>query len=138
MRGQANRPTRVLLGSQPSAAERNSRSRGLAWGMRVAGSACPPPQVSRPDLAPGEGTWQHAGGPVLRMPLSSFWTISMNLASTSTTTIQLALAGVLVLAWAGGFARKGDDRRGWGTLLPVVLGLYSVLQIGLVIYLWGT
>jgi len=60
----------------------------------------------------------------------------MNLASTSTTTLQLALAGVLVLAWAGGFARKGDDRRGWGTLLPVVLGLYSVLQIGLVIYLW--
>ena len=60
----------------------------------------------------------------------------MDLASTSTRTLQLALAGVLLLAWAAQFAGTGAYRGGWGRLLPLVLGLFSALQIGLVIYLW--
>ena len=59
----------------------------------------------------------------------------MDLASTSTRTLQLALAGVLLLAWAAQFAGTGAYRGGWGRLLPLVLGLFSALQIGLVIYL---
>lgn len=61
----------------------------------------------------------------------------MNASVVSTMTLQLVLAALFALAWAAGVAGRSRSESAARKLLPGLIGAYSLLQIGIVVYLWA-
>jgi hypothetical protein len=61
----------------------------------------------------------------------------MNASVVSTLTLQLVFAALVALAWATGLVGGRRPESAGRRLLPGFIGAYSLLQIGIIVYLWS-